>query len=806
MTARYNALVEPIISDRRRDGMALMFLALVAAILVGDVLVGGQRFFIRDLTRFYVPTKKVVREIVLGGSFPYWNPYYAAGQPLAANPEYEVFYPPQWLIFLPDYDLGFRLHIVFHLVLGCSGMYLLLRSRRVSIAAGLLGAISFGLGGFFFSLVNLLPILFCVAWIPWVVLFVRRFLLHPNRRDFSLAALCGGMQILAGEPTTLVQTWTLIGIYGLSRGWSGEAQGRALRLARTAGLVSLLLVGAVLVGLVQLLPAIDHVGDSVRSRGFDYQLVTAWSMPPWKPLELIFPQLFGHIEAGGRTLYWAGSSSYPGQGSPFIFNSYFGLLPLALVVGGIASRSRGSVWLLAIVGFSALLALGRHTPLFRLLYEAGIAQSVRYPEKFWLVGWLALVLFGALMFDRISSGDTKPLRFATIFSLVVTVVAGGMLALSYTSIFPELFHRTWGTGKSPNADVMIQLARTDWLVAAARAATTTVLLWFGGRWGSRKLWRAGCIAFLIVDLAPVGFDVSPRVDASLFSRPEIVESLDEPKSDYRVFHEVDWYGRSKTARRYFSTGEAVYWIVRNGLYPMTTAEWGHRTVLERDYDKTELLPTVDLVDAMWKVRDGGQKRWREIFMSMSNAWYRSEYRDFQEEKKRVDGAWKTAQPVRFVREGSAPRIYFATELVTIRDRQEFIDRLTEERFDPRVAFVRRPHLDVVEGNVLGVKEAPNRIEIDVESPGIGFLVITTTPHKYWRARIDGAPAVLHVANIGYQGLVVREGRHRIELRYVNPLVNAGALVSLLATIAFALLALGIRSTSWRGWKGRLFVE
>ena len=50
-------------------------------------------------------------------------------------------------------------------------------------------------------------------------------------------------------------------------------------------------------------------------------------------------------------------------------------------------------------------------------------------------------------------------------------------------------------------------------------------------------------------------------------------------------------------------------------------------VLERDYDRTVLLPTVDLARAMWEVRDAGQKQWAVIFMEMSNAGFRSRYWD-----------------------------------------------------------------------------------------------------------------------------------------------------------------------------------
>ena len=91
--------------------------------------------------------KQVLREIVQGGEFPYWNRYFAAGQPIAANPEHEVFYPLTWLILLPSYNLGYSLHIALHIYIGLLGMYALLRSMELRPAAAWFGAMAFGLGG-----------------------------------------------------------------------------------------------------------------------------------------------------------------------------------------------------------------------------------------------------------------------------------------------------------------------------------------------------------------------------------------------------------------------------------------------------------------------------------------------------------------------------------------------------------------------------------------------------------------------------------------------------------------------------------
>jgi hypothetical protein len=57
-----------------------------------------------------------------------------------------------------------------------------------------------------------------------------------------------------------------------------------------------------------------------------------------------------------------------------------------------------------------------------------------------------------------------------------------------------------------------------------------------------------------------------------------------------------------------------------------------------------------------------------------------------------------------------------------------------------------------------------------------------TPHKYWRATVNGTPAELRPVNIGYQGIELPAGRHTIELAYRNPLVVPSMIVSLIAVM------------------------
>jgi hypothetical protein len=222
---------------------------------------------------------------------------------------------------------------------------------------------------------------------------------------------------------------------------------------------------------------------------------------------------------------------------------------------------------------------------------------------------------------------------------------------------------------------------------------------------------------------------------------------------------------------------------------MTPAGSGIRTVLERDYDKTALLPTIDLVDSVWDVKRSGRADWFVPFMAMSNAWYRGEYRNFEMEKKRNQNDFTKSLPIQFTAAPHYPRYYFADQLVTIRDRNEFVKKLSDGSYSARVAFVTRPSFVPGNGVVRGIRETANHATIDVDSDGQTFLVMSITPHKYWHITLDGNSVPAIITNIAYQGVIVTPGHHRIEMDYENPLVKIGVGVSAITILMLILLAI-----------------
>ena len=705
------------------------------------MVTGTGVFYTRDVSLYHFPLKTILRAIVLDGEFPYWNPFITAGQPLAANPAHQVFYPLTWLAMLPGLVYGFNWHALIHVYLATLGTYALLRSLGTTRGAASLGALSFGLGGFVVSSLSLFPFLFSAAWLPLTCLFTRRFLQHHAARDFALAVGSLGMQFLIGEPVTVAQTGLLLGLYALSRK-------SRLRDLAAVGAIS---VTALLLSSVQTLPGLDHARDSVRAEGFDFKTVSDWSTPPRRLLEVFYPDVYG--SPSPDEVYQAGDL-YPRRRAPFFLSIYSGLLIVAIALAGAIARARG-VWLyVSVMAVSLILAFGSYTPLLQLLYDLGVVRSIRYPEKFLIMGIFATVVFGAMALDELLRGN----RRVGIAAMSLAGAAALIGALRYTQAD---FWRG-----------VVLLALFALATRVSRGAAIALLA-----------------AFLLVDLAPRAAELAPRKPAAFFSTPPpALAQLAPELDDYRILHVGNWSQMGRYRRGYRQAGPDLYVRERNALSGYTAASYGVRTAAEIDYDLTGLRTSDEFTRAAVELQKRSAPDWLDAVSAMSNVRYVAHYRPPSQAFAEAGADPDRLDPIRFTERAPQPRYYFASAVETARDRQEFVSRLSAGGHDPRTAFIAGAPFVPAAGRVLRASDGANHARIEVETAGTAFLVMSVTAHKYWSVSIDGAEARSVVTNLGYQGVVVPQGRHVVEMRYRNLLIAAGGAISLATLLALLFAA------------------
>jgi len=766
--------------SRRKNTLAIAILLAIPTALFLDVILGSGVFYVRDIAVYHFPDKKVLRDIVMGGEFPYWNPFISAGQPLAANPAHEVFYPPTWLILLPSFLYGFQLLALSHVFLATFSMYALLRSLGTTRAAAVIGGLSFGLGGLALSCLQFFPFLFSVAWLPLTCLFTRRFLLGRKPLHFVLAASSLGMQFLIGEPVTILQTGIILGMYAI---FSGER--RAVRVLRDVAFVGAISIAAVLVSAVQTFPMLDHYRDSVRAKGFDFELAGSWSMPPLRLVELVYPSVMGSMRLDTTNPYW-GASFFGTRGGPYFSSIYSGLFIVSMVIAGLVAGARGRWLYIAISALSVLLALGTHTPLFRLLYRAQLVRSIRYPEKFAIMGIFATVVFGALTFDALLLGNRRIRKVAFAFAAATALLAVLAAALAYGPHAASLFRAIWRIEAKTAVDRELAFSRIGWIIAAARGLLLAVLLFTMPRI-RRGLAYTLVGVFVVADLGMFVPEIAPLAPPAFYTDPPlVVRELAADRSTYRIFQLGEWMRNTPNRREYEGRQPHTFLLLRNGLSGLSPGTYGFRSVMEMDFDLTSLTVTADFERAAWDLRDKTLD-WLSCIAAMSNIRYISMYRPIKAEIERSGDDARFVRPKVFLQGKANPRYYFAPRVVPAKNSADFVEKVASGRYPKQTAFVPGSAFNPAQGHVLRWSETANTARIDVETAGQAFLVMSVTAHKYWRITIDGREVPSMLTNLTYQGVVVPPGRHVVAMDYRNPLIPASAAVSLATLLGFFLL-------------------
>src|SRR5207247_9224633 len=113
----------------------------------------------------------------------------------------------------------------------------------------------------------------------------------------------------------------------------------------------------------------------------------------------------------------------------------------------------------------------------------------------------------------------------------------------------------------------------------------------------------------------------------------------------------------------------------------------------------------------------------------------------------------------------SPRYYLADQGRPVADRGDFVKNVSTPRYTGRVACMTQQSFVPADGVIRRLRETANDAPLDVERFGRGFLVMSVTPHKYWRMTLDGHRVKPLTTNIGYQALIVPRGRHHIQMHY-----------------------------------------
>ncbi|MDX9776326.1 MAG: hypothetical protein RBT40_10305, partial [Petrimonas sp.] len=424
--------IKSFLSDNRADIKYILLLLLVSCGYFWKLLVNPGELITssavlgNDSIDFFYPMYSYAYQVIQEGGMPWWNPLILAGNPLAANPQFALFYPMNIPFLFLDTATAFSISYILHVFLAGVFMYFLCRHLEMQRICAFFAGIVFMFGGFVTSHIYAGHYtLVCAAiWLPLL------FLLFDNSlKKQSLPAAIGagavlGIQMLAGHIQITYISLIGLAIYFLYFLFT-ERNGISIsKIVKSTAIPLAMIIIGILLSSVQFLPAYEYSLFSSRAGGMDYGQATTFSLNPGM-LSLLF------------TNPWAGPTAL--SDDFFVnyfweFSPYIGILPLILLIFGAyfcwKNSYVGFFFLLSVIAI--LLAMGSHFPPYWLLYKLAPGFDMfRVPARFiMLFGFSAAILSGYGMeylktkLNREQVKETRMIIIAlSLFALVIAIIA-----------------------------------------------------------------------------------------------------------------------------------------------------------------------------------------------------------------------------------------------------------------------------------------------------------------------------------------------------------------------------------------------
>jgi hypothetical protein len=167
--------------------------------------------------QFYVWHYLAAQAMQSEGKIPLWNPYLLSGQPIMANAQPALFYPPNLFLFWFSPGPVAAIRTFFNIFVAGVFTYLFCRALHISYAGSMLGAVAFAFSGAMIvgpghAYANAL------VWLPFIMWAGEKLL--QQRRVYFWALITGlgiGLSSLGGHPETTFHNLLIFSLYFLAR-------------------------------------------------------------------------------------------------------------------------------------------------------------------------------------------------------------------------------------------------------------------------------------------------------------------------------------------------------------------------------------------------------------------------------------------------------------------------------------------------------------------------------------------------------------------------------------------------------------
>jgi hypothetical protein len=519
----------------------------------------------------------------------------------------------------------------------------------------------------------------------------------------------------------------------------------------------------------------------------------------WRLLEWAFPRFNGDPGDLGARAHWqyalhAGDVVY-------VWCVTFGVIPLLLVLLAALRRDfwRGrTLWLAAGAGVSLLFSFGNSLPLFRLLFAIPALRRLRYPIKFYLLTTICLVLLSGLAAERLLSQDARAgrrerwaLLAAGLFYAAAFLLAGpgGFAGRKIASVLAE-----GGLAPGKHLPAILATLRGDATFGLIAAAVLALVL-LGRRPLRGRTRLLGLTALLLAFPWALPLFVSAR-EKDLERPPALLQALDKAGLVYVRTHSPETGAGSGGERpdlpqRFVALARAQI----EELVPETGAPFGVRYLFDPDPDGSYGYYNRLAAEAAAASTPEQRSRMLRVYGAR---WYLHDQREPAPLFEPVTGIAVAGRRLNLSELPDAlSELRWAGREYRRRSLSGALELVRSEGFQPDVEVVLpgpagREPAAAVPGSVTVETVEADRASARVEAGGAGHVVFSRTFFPAWKAKLDGQPVPVLVANARDLAVAVPAGSHRVEFQYDRDPFYLGVFLQAIALLLVAAASLPAR--------------
>jgi hypothetical protein len=657
---------------------------------------------------------------------------------------------------------------------------------------------------------------------PLVFLLIENFFEKKNLRSALYVSIPLALIILGAHAQYFFFTTFIVLLYFIFRLIILIKEKEKIRVIfKLIFYITLTFVFMTSLSAIQLLPSLEFSKNSIRLQDFTFEFASNISYEPWNLITLLIPNFFGSYL----------DSTYWGNYAFWQKSLYIGILPLMFAFFSLFNlKNKHYIFFLSLLAFSFLFALGKYFPLYYLFYNLPLFNLFRAPTRilfFFNFSMIVLVAFGVdFLFYKVKEKFVNRKLFKKIIGIfivlsliiILSTLSAFLFKNSILDIGENILDRKFDFEQGGLNSYEFYSSKIEVVYNKIFFGLISLSIFFGfgvllvlylykGKYSINKKYIKFIIIliiFLDLGLYSINF-INVRDPKEIFSPNKFIDYLSQDKGYFRILDTT-----IHTLPQQLTMRNSIYKI--NGYDGMIRVDYQNfvSTASGIELKPATIIPlkniTIPIIYDLLNVKyivsnDILKEKQYKLVKNMTTYLYVNNA-DYSVFDKRIfdEGYELVSEQDTFIYKNlnAFPKAFIVPSALVFDNKEKILEVISNNEIDFKKFVVLERNTNKPLINKGSFKEAkiisysPNKIivKINIENPG--YLVLSDSFDKGWKAYDNGREIEVLRANYILRSVYLDTGSHEVIFKYEPKSYKLGKQISLVTFIIVILLIIVLR--------------